>query len=84
MREESLAAIGITLIVLLLLESLRKVREDKAEEKAREGNCDRTSCWCYRPNERWIPSMGITYDVLALPFVGEPWLFQYVYIEANL
>jgi hypothetical protein len=25
--------------------------------------------------------MDITYDVQALPYIGEPWLFRYVYIE---
>lgn len=32
---------------------------------------------------RLIPSTGQYYSIEALPYVGEPWLFRYVYREAE-
>ena len=43
--------------------------------------CPWADCWCKAwPPVRVIPSTGQAYTVEALPFVGEPWLFRYVYL----
>ena len=45
--------------------------------------CPWADCWCRRwPPLRMVVSAGLFYDVEALPHLGEPWLFRYVYREA--
>lgn len=38
-------------------------------------------CWCRAwPPVRRVDSLGCFYSMEALPYVGEPWLFRYVYL----
>lgn len=46
-----------------------------------ERACDSPRCFCSWPPVRRIWSTGQSYTVQALPYVGEPWLFRYVYLE---
>lgn len=43
--------------------------------------CRYLDCRC-RAGFRLIASTGQWYTVEALPYVGEPWLFRYLYLEA--
>lgn len=45
--------------------------------------CDSASCFCAWPPVRTIASTGQRYTVQALPFVGEPWMFRYLYSEGE-
>ena len=45
--------------------------------------CRWSDCWCRTwPPVRRVLSTGAYYTVESLPFVGEPWLFRYAYMEA--
>lgn len=45
--------------------------------------CRYSDCWCRAwPPERLVLSTHQLYTIEAAPYVGEPWLFWYVYREA--